>query len=188
MAFELGNIFFKKLSTYFHINDTYKDENDEGLLERYLSIFGEELDTVVLPLIENFIKIKNPIESQDFLNEIVDPTNVDHGKFLDHIAYAFGNPPDPTEEDDLYRKILSFVISLNKIRGTHKAISVWGNLLGLTLRIIEIDPVQIKYDSGYQYDSELTTEISAEQIVYDTECPTCSDFYLVVEGAIKADE
>ena len=46
---------FDKLPGFFKREDTFKDGNDEGLLERYLKIFGEELDENVSDDIDNYL-------------------------------------------------------------------------------------------------------------------------------------
>lgn len=180
----LGNVFFDKLSLYFKQVDSYKDIDGKGLFERFLAIFGDDIDGILLPLLEDITSIINPAQSEDLLNYLMglDPNN---GKFLNHIAYTLNNPPDIVDEGT-FRKLLTYVLSLYKIRGTKRAIRYWGYLLGLDLQVVEIDSPVIKADSGYKYDSELiTSEVSKEIPKYDSNCTTCSNYYIVVEGTIK---
>lgn len=183
----LGNFFFNKLPLYFKQEDTYKDNNNEGILERYLSIFGEDFDEVLLPMIADYTVIVDPLESYDVQASILDPGNADDEKFLNHIAYTLGNPPDLTG-DDFYRKLLSIMVSLYKIKGTIPAYNIWLNIIGLQASVlVEVPPVELTYDSGFNYDSLITTEVTAEAGTYDTSCPTCSDYALVIEDISKGD-
>ena len=97
-----------RLPDYFRRNDTYVDENGDGLLLRYLSIFGDELDQEVIPTIECYLNI-------------IDAQNCD-AQYLTHISDVLGNPPDIFGDDDMYRNLLSYICSVYKIKGTKKSV------------------------------------------------------------------
>jgi phage tail-like protein len=158
------NYLFSKLPKYFKEQDTYKDQNDQGLLERYLSIFGLELDEQVYPLI------------QDYLNN-VDPLQAD-SKFLSSIAFNLGNPPDFTQDEHEYRLLLSYAITIFKIKGTAQSYNLLFQLFGLTCTIVEIEaPELIRYDDNNLYDNS---------VIYDTECDGCT-YYSLFYGSVNDD-
>lgn len=182
----LDNIFFEKLPEYFKVNDTYKDAEGKGILERFLSIFGVDLDEITLPLLENTTDILNPEKSVDLLNQILNPTGADNGKFLNHIAYGLNNPIDVLPDEAQYRKLLSFVITLYKLRGTKLAIRYWGYLIGIPLEVVEINTPRLRCDDGYQYDSNIiTSESTIDPARYDSACLPCSEYFIIVENSIQ---
>ncbi len=179
--FVFNNWFWDRLSSYFQEEDSYKDNQGQGLLERYLKIFGEDLDEVVLPLMLDYIKTVDPLESADFANQIIDPSNVDNQRFLNHIAYTLGLPPDLTN-DDYYRKVLQFAIALYQIKGTIPSYEIWADMVGIQLSIYEVEPKEVRYDSGFNYDTIIQDILSETPTLYDSVCPTCSEYVIAIEG------
>lgn len=150
--------FFELLPYYFKKNDSYKDENDEGLLERYLKIFGLELDQEVTPWIENLL-------------DIVDIKYTDD-KYLPLLSGILGFIP--SFGLSTYRKILAYAIAIYKCKGTILSYKILFNILGYQVTVIEQVPKRkTLYDSGFIYD-----EIIPEQ--YDTECQRCSYYFLIL--------
>lgn len=153
-GFSFAKFIFERLPVYFKINDTYKNRNGEGLLERYLSNFGYELDFEVMPQINCYLNI-------------IDAT-VAPASFLKHIADVLGNPPDVFNSEQIYRNLLAYIVSINKIKGTRKSYELFFSILGFDIEIEEIEPVDLEnfYDNGGQYDSG---------IIYDiNKCEPCS--------------
>ena len=143
-----------KLPEYFRRNDTYKDKNNEGLLIRFLSIFGDEIDQEIMPTIECYLNI-------------IDAQNCDP-KYLTHLSDVLGNPPDIFGDDDIYRNLLSYICSVYKIKGTKTAYELFFSLLGFTIDLVEIEPNKniFNYDVNGMYD---------DGIIYDSNpCEGCS--------------
>lgn len=121
------------LPFYFKDKDTYKDENDEGILERFLDICGLYFRDDVKPDIDNLL---------DYIDsDKAHPMILNHiWEFLGSIPYAYGaiydgGSWDKYKDKELNREIweqeiinnspraysrdiLKYVISLYKIRGT----------------------------------------------------------------------
>ena len=154
--------FFNKLPAYFKTNDSYKDVNGEGLLERYLRIYGLEIDEEIIPKIENYL-------------DTIDPLICDE-KFLNLIAYQLGNPPDFFGNTSLYRKFLSVIVEIYKIKGTRKSYLLLFALLGYNVDLIMFYPRDIIYDNGEIYDDE-------EPILYDDVCGTCVPYMILFYAA-----
>lgn len=157
----LEKFLFEKLPLFFKTFDSNKDSNDEGTLERYLSIFGKELDDEAIPLIDNF------------LNE-VDSTTA-QSKFLNYISYTLGTPPDILKSEPIYRRILTFIVSVYKIKGTKKAYELFFKILGFNAQIIEhpLPPIYL-YDNQHAMDDIARFDFGA--------CITCSDYSIILEN------
>lgn len=153
--------FFNQLPSYFKIADSYKDINDRGLIERYLEIFGLELDQEYIPQIENYV-------------DIVDPLLADT-KFLNHIAYTLGNPPDlfPLNEA-AYRRLLAIIISIYKVKGTQKSYEAMFALLGYLVHLQMFFVSCTYYDDGKVYDEDPNVEH------YDTCCEPCVSYNILI--------
>lgn len=152
-----------KLPNYIIDNDSYKDINGKGFVERYLEIFGAELDDEYLPELEGIINQKNP-----------QLTNAD---FLDYIAGQLGDLPNISKDTAHYRNILSFIVSIWAIKGTIKSYKSILYSLGLyNTTITEIPLVTVAYDDpAVSYDA-------AELFQYDTSCQTCSEYIINTTG------
>lgn len=152
--------FFRQLPVFFKQTDTNKDVSNKGLLERYLEIFGDELDEGVIPFIETY------------LNQ-VDPTRADF-KFGPHIAYTLGNPPNLLGVDARWFKVLQYIVDCYKIKGTKKSYELWFGLWSLNAHLIQYQPEEVRYDDwqvGHTYDNGH---------IYDNGCPTCSYYEIFV--------
>lgn len=152
-----------QLPDYIIDNDSYKDVDAKGFVERYLSIFGDELDEFYYDQIDKIV-------------DQVDPLNVGNVALLDLIAAGLGDLPNISKDSDHYRRILSFILSIWKVKGREKSYVAILYTLGLTNTVItQIDATVINYDDGVSaYDDGVS--------FYDTNCPTCSSYNLSVTG------
>lgn len=151
MVFNFSNFLFKLLPQYFKEEDSYKNGSDEGLLERFLQTPDDMLNDT-RDKVENLVR------------DVIDIANCDP-KFLNHIAYTLGNPPDIMNDEGLYRKLLHYVTSLYKIKGTIPSYRYFFNLLGFSISITETDCIDTLYDTGILYD---------DGNFYDKYCCGCS--------------
>lgn len=130
------NWLFSNLPDYFKLRDSYKDENGQGLFERFIAVLGKEFDDYVIPKAQYFLSIHDSLTTDDM--------------YIAYIAWALGNPPDtfthyPGHEDD-YRQVLKYIVEINKVKGTKKGFDMLFNLLGVTVNITEIAPNEAYYD------------------------------------------
>lgn len=191
---KLGNFLWETLPGYMYQTDTYKDHNGKGIFQRYLSILEDDVNEVIIPLLENEGVISNPLYSFDVLNSLIGGLGEDD-KFLNLIAYTLSNPihrdiykvnnEDRDEEDiqkeiGYYRNLLSFSLSLWKIKGTALALKSYGNILGLELEVIENSVLGAVYDE-VTYDQEYSDITGSYIITYDSECQICSSYTVVVK-------
>lgn len=151
--------FFKDIiSSYIIQNDTYRDENDEGIFERYMALFGESLDEEQARHIDDYLKI-------------IDASLCDE-KYLAHISDVLGNPPDIFKSVEQYRNLLSYITNVYKVKGTVRGYKLFFYILGFDVEITNLQPVSnaLQYDTGKRYD---------DGHKYDEEgCQSCS-FYTI---------
>lgn len=148
------------LNDYFYEEDTYKDLYGEGTLTRYLGMLGAEIDENVIPYI-------------DCLLNIIDPQTAD-SKFLIHITETLGSPPDVTFDEQSFRNLLSYIVSIYKVKGTKKSYELFFAILGYDIKLYELpskDKIN-KYDNLGQYDGD---------IIYDNDsCQSCSQYDITI--------
>lgn len=155
------NFLFKKLPHYFKEKDSYKDVNDEGLLERYFEIFCAEIDNEVSPYIDEVLDITNA-EALSGLTK-TNPTDL-----LIHISELFGNPPDVgtgqlySGDEDEYIILIRYIRGILQTKGTVKALEYFLAIYNYEIDILtessvtashyDETPTALKYDNGVEYD------------------------------------
>lgn len=160
---------FGKLNRYYHENDSYKDEDGKGLLERYLENIGEDIDDNVIPQVDDFLNILDPT------------TQAATGyKFLNYISYTLGSPPDiflgDPAENAKYAKLVNHIISIYKIKGTKKSYELFFALLGYSISVIEYPltpPTTL--DSGLKLD---------DGNKLDAGCEPCAEYSIISEASL----
>ena len=146
------------LPSYIIREDSYKDNNQEGLVERFMVLFGEYLDTDISAEVENYLNIIDAA--------ICEP------KYLNHLSDVLGNPPDVFQNEEQYRNLLSYIVSVYKIKGTIRAYELFFSILGFITEIEEIPPLSLNID--YDLEKEYDTEENYDGIT----CHPCS-FYSI---------
>lgn len=169
MAFNFLDWIFNRFPVEYKQSDTYKDDEGKGVFERYLSIFGYELDEIIVPEIEDYTVVYDILETPD--------------KYLNHLAYALGNPPDYFNNVPKYRKFLSTIISIYQIKGTVKSFEYMFELLDFDVSLVLGFPTEVTYDTGVLYDSFESGGF--DRLTYDNYCNNCVKFsiLLVTDGA-----
>lgn len=147
----------KLMSSYIIENDSYKDENSEGLLQRVVKTMGEELDDNTVQFLQDFSDNLTPLLASDNLRT--------------HLAYTVGRIPHKGFTEDQYKYLLACAVTIYKWKGTTNSYKALFILLGYFVEIF-IDPTEdVLYDSGFEYDTD---------ILYDTYCETCVPYYILI--------
>lgn len=147
---------------HIKILDSYKNAEDEGLYERYMSLFGDNIDSDIMPEINCYLNI-------------IDASITDE-KYLNHISDVLGNPPDVFKNINQYRNLLSYIVSVYKIKGTKDAYSLFFGILGFNVQLIEI-PI---LNEESLYDQEGIYDRNNIDSVYDQDiCQSCSDYDII---------
>lgn len=160
------NYFFGLLPVDFLLRDTYKEldptpeiinntTRNRGLLERYLELFGEDIDESLIPMIEQIIDIIDPLTYRNGSNpELLRLLNANYGMTPD-----VGNQ---RHQSDLLQAIMGIL----SMRGTFLGLKRFFRVLGFYVNYsplpgggvyrydmgaTEEDP-PIEYDSGAFYD------------------------------------
>lgn len=142
----------------FRRDDTYIVDG-KGLFQRYIETLSDEWDQ----------------ELSDKLEEVWDITDVltTEEKYIAHLAWFLNNPPDMLYSDARYRKLLRYVIDINKCKGTVRSYEMIFFLLGLNVTLTFIPLTTMVYDNAeLNYDEE--------ELRYDSECPSCSEYDLAI--------
>lgn len=170
------NFLFKKLPHYFKENDSYKDGNNEGLLERYLGIFCNEIDDELSLYIDELLNITDA-------EALLGLTKTDGIDLLIHIAETFGNPLDigigqPYSGDqDEYIVLIRHIIHILQTKGTEQGLIYYLAIYGyeittLTNSSTDINsydekPTPIKYDVPIKYDTGFSFYSSFSLVITD---------------------
>lgn len=150
-------VFSNLFPAYYKDYDTYKDKNGKGILERFIEVCSNYLDTDIIPDIDNFMDILDVDVTPDiFLNYF--------WEYFDYIPYAYGvlvkgtpftkenvaswlNTPDGFPKADT-RSILKYAVSLYKIRCTQDFYTILGRFYGVRFELEEI-LFEDGYSNGY---------------------------------------
>lgn len=150
-------VFPNLFPAYYKDYDTYKDKNGKGILERFIEVCSNYLDTDIIPDIDNFMDILDVDVTPDiFLNYF--------WEYFDYIPYAYGvlvkgtpftkenvaswlNTPDGFPKADT-RSILKYAVSLYKIRCTQDFYTILGRFYGVRFELEEILFEDV-YSNGY---------------------------------------
>lgn len=159
------NHLFGLLPSYFKVNDSYKDGNGEGLLERYLEIFCAEIDNEVSPFVDELPSITDAEALSSLTRN--NPTEL-----LQHISELFGNPPDIgtglaySGGEDEYIIFMRYIKYILQTKGTITSLiyflAIYGyeltNLTESSVSLSKYDeiPTPIQYDNNAQYDLGFT--------------------------------
>lgn len=152
----------KRLPGYIIDTDSYKDINDKGFVQRYIEIFGEELDDYYSDKLENLSDLYSPLSC--------DPV------YLDYIATMLGDLPRYLSNNDDFAQLLTYILSIYRAKGTKKSYQAILGTLGFnSVTLNEFNPGTGVYDEDplTYYDTGL---------LYDDGCKTCSDYEVVLTG------
>lgn len=145
---------FSQFPSRYKKLDSYKDANNQGLLERFLKAHGMELDENFIPFIEQ-------------LGTILSVKDCDN-KFLPLLGSTLGGLPVIDNLPATYRRILGSAIEIYKSKGTVYSFTLLFNILGYECEIVETVPLRkTTYDANFLYD---------DSNKYDQGCERCSDF------------
>lgn len=165
MAIQLRDWFFQQLPRNIQKTDTFVNLAGEGLLQRYLRIFGTSLDNDFIPFIDNFSNIFDYEKCDD--------------KFLPLLSGIVGYPPNIDGTTETYRKIIGYAIAIYRVKGTLQSFEIAFNLLGLEISIIEEIPTK-----AVLYDAANSAYDDGPPELYDTLCAYCSGYKIAYNSEL----
>lgn len=148
---------FNQFPIRYWEEDSYKNGQGKGLLQRLMESLGTEWDQELLPKLEGVSDINDLLTTDS--------------KYLVHLAWFLGNPPDTFYDEARYRKLLQYLTDIIKVKGTEESYHRLFFLLGVTVTLTYIPPTIPKYDGDFHHDTTVR---------YDSECPSCSDYDLAI--------
>lgn len=152
------------LPNYYREQDSFKDQDNKGFLERFLEIFGQELDDYTVASITELQNLANPLILGD-------------AKFLEYYSFKAGDLDVSSIgiNEATYRNLLTYALSIYKVKGTLKSYKAILGIIGITDVVLNAyEEVTNRYDQGLLYDSG---------VLYDEAlCLTCFRYDIVLEG------
>jgi len=162
---------------YEKIIDANKDVNGKGTFERYMEAYGNDVDTNIIPLIENLTQ------------NIYDPER-SMAKFLDYheglsgvlpLDFSRADPNSQAANEWMRRRLLRHIGKLLLIRGTRKGYDVLIRLIDPTVISITFQEyfTDTRYDTGIRFD---------DGHYYDAGiCNTCPEYSLDIATETNTD-
>lgn len=151
MVRPLKKFFFDTLPLYFRVFDADK-VGGEGILERFIKALEYEAE-------DTYTSIYNT-------PDLYSPADVPLAQ-LYYLGSIFGNPPTLFGLTSRYRKLLSYMPSLLKLKGTLLGLTNLFKLLGVTIVITDESEPRAQYDINQEYDTP------SPALKYDTNCNRC---------------
>lgn len=168
MAFSFKNWIFGLFPDYWKETDSYKDNFDRGLWERYCANFDFEFNDEFYVFIGTILDFYNGLK--------IDPT------YLPYAAYNAGDL-GLTGDTDIDRRLVAWAISLYKVKGAEPGFKLIFNLLGFPdIIIVENFPhKQNRYDDDVTiYDG--TNLDDNTPMTYDSSaCPSCVEYSIIYD-------
>lgn len=150
-----NDIWAKLFPEYININDSYKNVDGKGIVERVLQVCGDELDENTIVFINEFFNNLQPLLANNTL--------------LPHLAYTMGSPPFKDLDEDQFRYLIQRAATIYKWKGTTNSYLALFLLLGLYVTLVVDWPEDILYDEETLYD---------DGALYDTYCINCIPYWL----------
>lgn len=205
--FKYVEFVFDKLFGYkFHQEDTYKDAEGKGILQRFLEVGSEYLDEHISPDIDNILDILDIDKTPEKYIGIL-------WEYFGYIPYAYGllTVGTPYNKSDLatwttsrypvadYRNLLKYAISLYKIRCTEDFYTILGRFYNLSIRLTEdptvvledptkYDQSDILYNNTADYDQDADCLQCIKMIAYVTVPPEVFDYLNANHQMVSATE
>lgn len=148
------------LPDYILVQDSYKDVNGRGFVTRFIEIFGEELDEYYYNKINNF-------------EDNFSPLTVTNLGYLDYFATLLGDLPRFLSNDQDFARLLTFILSIYRVKGTKKSYKAILTTLGFS-DVEVIEPPLV--DNSYDATPLLYYDESPDSVNYDESCETCTDY------------
>jgi len=135
-----------KLPYFYKEYDTYKDQNGEGILTRFLHTTGEEIDINTIPNIEGLSVQKTAFDytgNQEQTEE----------RLLEYLANDLGSFVRGELSIIMYRKLLANIVDIYKYKGTLKSYSKLLYFYGYEILSFTLPtPILVRHDNDILHD------------------------------------
>jgi hypothetical protein len=150
---------------YFHKNDSYKDAEGKGLLQRYNELIEEDIQSNIYPMMNSLLD-----------NLLLASTMLD--RFVGDLEYTVGLQLRFSDLISLRKNILKYIFYFYKIKGTRRGYEVLLRWLGFESVVItefwanggldssvDLDDINRRFDSGGK-------------------CSGCSEYEIALTGSV----
>jgi hypothetical protein len=143
--------------------DSNKDANGRGTLERYIMAFGDDIDTNIVPLIENLVLNTTGIETM--FGRFIEPHEGTRGVLP--LSFNRGTTDAHTGILNRWmrRRLLLHIEKLTLIRGTKRCYEILLRLADRTITSVSITENFLEtrydvaqYDTTARYDTSICSE------------------------------
>lgn len=159
--------FYNKFPFFFRNNDTYINAAGEGLFRRFMVMFGEYMEEFE-PDWEDYLQ-----NTRD-LDECLDD-------FLPSLAWDLGSPPNPLGTLVGLRRLLHYIVTIYKIKGTLESIQVLLEILGYDVEIIIEYPEDSTWDFQNQ-DNVNDNPLEWDDFLWDDYCHKCVHYTILLSS------
>lgn len=165
--------FYNKFPLYVRNNDTYIDNSGKGLFERFMGIFGEYIEDLEGDW-ENFLQKTRDLDECD-------------DSLLPEIAWELGSPPNPLGDNIGLRRLLHYVVTLYKIKGTLECLQIILEILGY-----EVD-IYVDYPDNSHWDfkdegNTMDNPLIWDDFNWDDYCHTCVPYRILIWSSLDDQE
>lgn len=165
---------FKLFGPYEKRIDSNKDNNGKGTLERYMEAYGDDIDTNIIPLIENLVQ--NIFDPEKSFARFLDYHENTRGSVFISFFRGSQNPDEAAKTEWTRRRILKHIEKLTLIKGTKKCYEILLRLFDPTIENITFTEYyqENRYDSDKLYDdaNRYDTTICSECPQYSIDITT----------------
>jgi hypothetical protein len=172
MAWTLKDKIFSFFGWKERQEDSYKDINGKGILERFNETVAEEYDDYLEPLISTILRNTCSEFAFERMLAVID---ADFGNFNDGSRTRLD-----FSDVMLQNKIVKYLKKLHAARGSRRCYEVLFGLLGFQLTLLQEDLARYTFDSPTEtFDSPVRT--------FDMSCRKCAQYELMLDRFVGTD-
>jgi len=179
---------FKLFGSYEKRLDSNKDSNGKGTLERYMEAYGDDIDTNIIPLIENLVQ--NLFDPERLLTRFIDYNEHAKGVGSLFLTVNSSQPNAQAQMEWMRRRILKHIEKFHLIKGTQLCYKLLIRLFDPSVQTVTITEYfkENRYDSNKEYDNNYNydTSICAECPEYSIDIATQNTSSMPTADFIKS--
>lgn len=143
--------------------DSNKDVDGKGTLERYMSAFGDDIDTNIVPLIENLTK--NTLDIEFLFTRFLDMHEQTRGVLPLSFSRNATDEEEQIRNEWMRRRLLLHIEKLLAIRGTKKCYQLLFRLVDTSITVVTITEIffennfdVVLFDDNKRFDTSICSE------------------------------
>ncbi len=164
--------------------DSNKNSSGKGTLERYMSAFGDDIDTNIVPLIENLVQNTTDIELM--FTRFLDVQEETRGVLPLSFSRGSSDEEERIKDEWMRRRLLLHIEKILAVRGTKKGFQLLFRLIDSTITVITINEAfsenfydESEFDDGLKFDVSICSECPVYSIVIVSDGTTEPTDYII---------